>query len=109
VSMRCSYIHSLSTYIYPLPTIHNPYDSFSDRLLGGEVGAGQGGLAQQRPPPHPGLPHAAAGPGGQVLATLLTIHVLRVLVPLCGKAGCLLYLYNAGHTVVGEKEHKRVC
>merc|ERR1712062_776532 len=27
---------------------------------------------------------------------------LKVLVPLCGKAGCLLYLYNAGHTVVGS-------
>jgi len=26
---------------------------------------------------------------------------LKVLVPLCGKAGCLLYLYKAGHTVVG--------
>jgi len=26
---------------------------------------------------------------------------VRVLVPLCGKAGCLLHLYNAGHTVVG--------
>ena len=27
---------------------------------------------------------------------------LRVLLPLCGKAGCLLHLYNAGHTVVGD-------
>jgi len=26
---------------------------------------------------------------------------VRVLLPLCGKAGCLLHLYNAGHTVVG--------
>ena len=25
----------------------------------------------------------------------------RVLVPLCGKAGCLTHLYNAGHDVVG--------
>ena len=29
---------------------------------------------------------------------------VRVLVPLCGKAGCLLHLYNAGHTVVGQFE-----
>ena len=30
------------------------------------------------------------------------IIIIKVLVPLCGKAGCLLYLYKAGHTVVGE-------
>lgn len=29
---------------------------------------------------------------------------VRVLLPLCGKAGCLLHLYNAGHTVVGHLE-----
>ena len=27
---------------------------------------------------------------------------LRVLVPLCGKAGCLTHLHKAGHDVIGE-------
>ena len=26
-----------------------------------------------------------------------------IFVPLCGKSGCLLHLYNSGHTVVGRK------
>ena len=34
---------------------------------------------------------------------------VRVLVPLCGKAGCLLHLYNAGHTVVGDLDHMEYC
>ena len=37
-----------------------------------------------------------------VMIIIYKIIIIKVLVPLCGKAGCLLYLYNAGHTVVGE-------
>ena len=37
-----------------------------------------------------------------IIYKMIKIINIKVLVPLCGKAGCLLYLYNAGHTVVGE-------
>ena len=37
-----------------------------------------------------------------IIYKIIKIIIFKVLVPLCGKAGCLLYLYKAGHTVVGE-------
>ena len=37
-----------------------------------------------------------------IIYKIIKIIIIKVLVPLCGKAGCLLYLYKAGHTVVGE-------
>ena len=37
-----------------------------------------------------------------IIYKINNIIIIKVLVPLCGKAGCLLYLYKAGHTVVGE-------
>ena len=49
-----------------------------------------------QPPLLTHLPTLTGGAGG-----------VRVLLPLCGKAGCLLHLYNAGHTVVGHLQSSR--
>jgi len=58
----------------------------------GRWDSGQSGWhsSSPRPPLVTHLPTLTGGGDG-----------VRVLLPLCGKAGCLLHLYNAGHTVVG--------
>jgi len=66
--------------------------SFKIEWWAGRWEAGQSGWHSAAPQP-PLVTHLQTLSGGSKA---------RVLVPLCGKAGCLTHLHKAGHDVVGE-------